>query len=50
MLQSNPLLFVYTASTAEEPDRMAIIGPWNAIYGMRPEMMKPDAFSIIPGR
>jgi len=47
VLISNPLLFVYSATTAEEPDRMAIVGPWNGIYGMRPEMLKPDAFSII---
>ena len=50
VLQSNPLLFVYTTNTADEPGRMAIVGPWNGIYGMRPEMLKPDAFSILPGR
>jgi len=49
VLISNPLLFVYTNSTEARKDRMAIVGPFNGIYGMSPEMLKPDAFEIQPG-
>ena len=50
VLQSNPLLLVYTTTTADAQARLAIIGPWNGIYGARPDMLKPDAFTILPGR
>jgi len=50
VLQSNPLVFVYAAGMEGQSDRLSIVGPWNGIYGYRPEMLKPDAFSIIPGR
>src|SRR5579872_1061061 len=50
VLETNPLLFVYTTETAEERGRMAIVGPWNSMYGMSPGMLEPDAYSIVPGQ
>ena len=34
VLQSNPLLFVYSNTTAGEANRMAIVGPWNGEEGI----------------
>ena len=50
ILPSNPLLFIYSCNAPGERKHIAVVGPFNAIYGMLEQHMTPAALEILPGR
>jgi hypothetical protein len=49
IMPTNPVLFIYSCNVPGMRKRLAVVGPFNAIYGMLEEHMTPEALEIVPG-
>jgi anti-sigma factor RsiW len=50
ILPGNPILMIYSCSVPGARKRLAVVGPFNATYGMLEEHLTPQALEILPGR
>jgi hypothetical protein len=48
ILPSNPILFIYSCDPPGERRHIAVVGPFNAIYGMLEYHLTPQSLEVVP--